>query len=58
MVPTAIADYHWQRVVTKDWPAFHHRYQDETELSREMLVDAQEIWNHLLRSSFMVSVAC
>ncbi|KAE8241060.1 hypothetical protein A4X03_0g8222 [Tilletia caries] len=58
MVPTAISDYHWQRVVTKDWPAFHHRYQDETELSREMLVDAQKIWNHLLRSSFMVSVAC
>ncbi|CAD6984270.1 unnamed protein product, partial [Tilletia controversa] len=58
MVPTAIADYYWHRVVTKDWPAFHHRYQNETELSREMLVDAQEIWNHLLRSSFTMSIAC
>ncbi|CAD6926993.1 unnamed protein product [Tilletia caries] len=58
MVPTAISDYHWHRVATKDWPAFQHRYQDETELSREMLVDAQKIWNHLLRFSFMMSVAC
>ncbi|CAD6933056.1 unnamed protein product, partial [Tilletia laevis] len=58
LVPTAISDYHWQRVLVKDWPAFQHRYQDETELSREMLVDAQKIWNHLLRSSLMLSSAC
>ncbi|KAE8181816.1 hypothetical protein CF336_g8782, partial [Tilletia laevis] len=58
LVPTAISDYHWQRVLVKDWPDFQHRYQDETELSREMLVDAQEIWNHLLRSSLMLSSAC
>ncbi|CAD6890209.1 unnamed protein product [Tilletia controversa] len=42
MVPTAISDYHWQRVVVKEWPAFQHRYHNQTELSREMLVDAQK----------------
>ncbi|CAD6891834.1 unnamed protein product [Tilletia controversa] len=58
MVPTAISDYHWHRVVAKDWPAFQYRYQDQTELSREMLVNAQKIWNHLLRSSLMLSCTC
>ncbi|KAE8239345.1 hypothetical protein A4X06_0g8323 [Tilletia controversa] len=58
MVPTAISDYHWQRVVVKEWPAFQHRYHNQTELSREMLVDAQKIWNHLLQMSLMLSAGC
>ncbi|KAE8185562.1 hypothetical protein CF328_g7510 [Tilletia controversa] len=58
IVPTAISDHYWHRVVTKEWPAFRDRYLDETELSHEMLVDAQKIWNSLLRSSLMLSIAC
>ncbi|CAD6908926.1 unnamed protein product [Tilletia controversa] len=58
MIPTALADYDWHRIVTKDWPAFQDRYQNETELSREMLVDAQQIWNRMLHMCLMLSVAC
>ncbi|KAE8222774.1 hypothetical protein CF319_g4076 [Tilletia indica] len=49
-------DYHWNHVVAKDWPAFRDRYGSETELSREMLVDAQKIWDHLLQMYFLLSI--
>ncbi|KAE8222773.1 hypothetical protein CF319_g4077 [Tilletia indica] len=56
MTLTGISDYHWNQIDAKDWPAFQHRYGSETELSREMLVDAQKIWDHLLQSALFLSI--
>ncbi|KAE8268029.1 hypothetical protein A4X09_0g4307 [Tilletia walkeri] len=56
MTLSGLSDHHWTRVVTKDWPAFRDRYESETELSREMLVDAQKIWDRLLKMSLLLLV--
>ncbi|KAL9934476.1 hypothetical protein V8E36_006932 [Tilletia maclaganii] len=57
IVPTVLSDLAWSRVQNELWPAFEDRYRDAPVLTRDMLLDAQLIWDQMLRMSFMLSIA-
>ncbi|KAK0529235.1 hypothetical protein OC834_001528 [Tilletia horrida] len=57
VIPTALADVSFMHVRRTLLPNFQRQYGDQTELSRQMLIDAQEIWNQLLHMCFLISSA-
>ncbi|KAK0529236.1 hypothetical protein OC842_004302 [Tilletia horrida] len=54
--PAILAELRYGKATTSLWPRFQERHATATQLSREMLLDAQEIWKEMLEMCFFLSV--